>query len=500
MFVYLLTAAVAGSLLLYAPGFEGLADYSKELMLATQSVELTLVADSLSDPRIATAKNLYLYGTPSSRYYAHYWRDKLPVRFAGDTVRLGDSTLIGDDYVFSCHLQQDSGRTADLAVASSADGASGMTDLFGHDFVLSRARDGVMYERDLTCYGRLVQVGDKYVAADVVWLPRDRTALPTFRAGNIVLHYERRLLTDSEATRVVRLAQVEYQGYERILQVDMPDTIHIYLRTTNAPPQAITCYSIAQGTIWFGVASRDALLHPTSNPVLTLAHELGRIALQPLSHEYRQSLGADDWSHYAPMVVILPEVERVLGDTAWIAPYDYRPGGLEKFLALYKGGERTYAWILYEVGRKYGTRPIGEAVRRVIKDRNWRHPDMVEFMNTLGSITGDTAIEASIRSAFPTPFENSFYRTMRWRETGMSPTLDRMFSENRFVVDSVPVGSLADSLGFRAGDSIIAIDGISTDTLKDVCKRNLLHKERGAEVIYSIRRSGTTVQLRSRAE
>jgi C-terminal processing protease CtpA/Prc len=125
---------------------------------------------------------------------------------------------------------------------------------------------------------------------------------------------------------------------------------------------------------------------------------------------------------------------------------------------------------------------------------------MVEFMNTLGNITGDTAIEASIRSAFPTPFENSFYRTMRWRETGMSPTLDRMFSENRFVVDSVPVGSLADSLGFRAGDSIIAIDGISTDTLKDVCKRSLLHKEKGAEVIYSIRRSGTTVQLRSRAE
>ncbi len=482
--------------MLYSPGFKGLADYNQKMAHLVQGVEFSVAPDS-SYTGHESLSNLYFYGTPLSRFYTRYWRKRLPVRFSGDTLWLGDSTLIGDDYVFSCHVQESDGRTTDLAVAHNVDAAAGMTDVFGHDFVVSRARDGIMYERDLSCYGKLTRVGNEFVAADVVWQPHDRTPLRTLRISHIVLHHEPALLNDSEATRFARLALVEYQSYDSVLSVPMPDTVHIYLHSTTVPPQSFTWYSLPQ-TIWCGVKDRDALLHPVANPVLSLAHEFARISLQPLSHEYPQSLGADDWSHYAPMAVMLPEVEHLLGDTAWISPLDYRTGGLEKFLRMYLGGERTYAWILYEVGQRYGTTLIGDAVRRVVNDPNWRHPDMAAFMDTLGILTGDTVIQAEIRRAFPTPFELSFYRALRWRETGMSPTLDRMFSESRFVVDSVPVGSLADSTGFRAGDSIVAIDGVSTVTLKDVCKRDLLHKGYGVEILYSIRRAGTTVELRSR--
>jgi hypothetical protein len=499
MLMYLLTAAVTGNILLYSPGFEDLADYSRRLMQVSQGTDLTLVPDSVDDP-MADSANLYFYGTPTSAYFQRFWKNKLPVRFSGDTVRLADSTTVCDDYVFSCRLRQGGGRTIEMAIARDAGAAAGMTDLFGHDFVLSRVSDGIMYERNLTCYGSFVSHGDAMVASGVVWPPQARVDIRTYCDRNIVLRYESGLLTDAEAARFCRLAQVEYRGYDSILRVYMPPTIHIYLRSSGRPSQAITCYSVAQGTIWIGAENRQALLQPTSNPVLTLAHELGRIALQPLSREYPQGMGADDWSHYAPMAVILPWVSNVLGDSAWIVPYEYRTGGIDKFLRLYRGGQRTYAWMLYEIGSKYGIQLIGDAARRVVSDSNWRHPEMTAFMDTLAGMTHDTAVAAAVSRAFPTPFEHSFYRALRWRETGMKPTLDRMFLEHTFVVESVPAGSLADSMGFRAGDSLVAIDGIPTDSKKDVCKRSLLHKEKGAEIIYSIRRSGTAVQLRSRTE
>jgi len=222
---------------------------------------------------------------------------------------------------------------------------------------------------------------------------------------------------------------------------------------------------------------------------------MARISLQPLSNEYPPGIGADDWSHYAPLVGIVPYVDSILADSAWFTKYDYKSFGITMFKTIYKGRENTYAWLLYEIDKRYGKEIIGNAIKDVIECRYWRHPDIVEFMSVLGKKTEDKDIIEKIKKAYPTPFEHSLLRWKRWKKFGFEPPLQDMFIENKFTIDGIVSGSVADSAGFKKNDIIVKIDGFNQREQKADCYRNLLRKDVGDKIIFTIKKDSKTKQL-----
>ncbi|OYD15785.1 hypothetical protein CH330_04755, partial [candidate division WOR-3 bacterium JGI_Cruoil_03_51_56] len=366
----------------------------------------------------------------------------------------------------------------------------------GHDFALSRKRDGIMYEQELTCCGDLKWVDGRFEATEVKWYSHPARNLEVLSDKHVKLYYEKELLTPTEAEKLLRLTRVEYNGFTEQYGICMPETVFIYVYQAETPHQGFSTYSNPINTIWMRVSNRQQLLHPEKgNPICTFAHEFARISLQPFADAYPPAKGADDWSHYAPFVGIIPYVDSILGDSAWFTPCDYQSYGIPLFEKLYKGGEDTYAWLLYEIDQKFGKRLIGDAIRKVAECKHWRHPDMEAFMTALGQMTKDEDVIERIVAAYPTPFEHSFYRFRKWERIGIKPVLDRMFFDNTFVIDSVVAGSLADSLGFEQGDAITKIDGFLTDTQKAACKRNLLLKNKGDRLVFTIQKAGKEKQL-----
>lgn len=277
----------------------------------------------------------------------------------------------------------------------------------------------------------------------------------------------------------------------------MPDTIYIYLyQDTTIGKADYKCYSSPINTVWLKYKNKENFFKPKEgSPIYTLAHEFARISFQPLSNEYPPSLGADDWSHYAPLCGIVPYVKEKLGDTAWFYPYNYEDFGIPLFEKIYKGAENTYAWILYQIDKKYGKKIIGEAIKKSIEHSWFRHPDMRKFMKILGQIIGDKKIMEKIKKAYPTPFEHSLLKWKRWKDPGFIPTLQKMFIYHNFKIENIKENSVAEKAGFKKGDEILMINGIDINKNKADCYKNLLlFKEK--EIKFTIKRANKILNIK----
>lgn len=474
--------------MLYAPGFCNFAEYYGGLAGVVIGAEAKVLADTSA--MLPESGVRYYFGTPRSSYYRDAWETRLSFSYSGDTVFLADSFLAADDYVLRCGVVGTAGDTWELVICRVPEAVTGMGSRYGHDFTLTRQRDGVMYQRDITAFGTMQAKGLSYVISEIHWQQHPPRPLASVSSGRLVLKYDSTFVRPDEAVRMARLGSVICRSYVDI-GIVLPDSIVVIVTQDASPTGGYSVYSNPFNTIWWRFADRDAMIRPRppSCPVYTFGHELARVALQPLSDEYPVGLGADDWSHFGPMILGARAAWTELGDSAWLRPYDYLSAGPQRFLRWYSG-TKTYAWLLHEVAGRYGVRLVGEAARRTMPSRTLRMPQMADFMRCLVELTGDSDLVRRAAEAYPTPFEHSLMRAAGWRDHGLRPNLDRMFIDGDFRVDSVVVGSPSDSVGFRSGDVVTLIDGFAVPAKMADCKRHLLKLPAGVQLEFVVKRSG----------
>lgn len=474
--------------IIYQNGFYPYAEYWKRMNKIISGEDFDLTMDTISTEQLKTEKLIFL-GKHNSHFFQSF-KDYLPIEFNGDTIFVGDTFIVANDFVFHCEFKDGMGRNIELIAINDAEAITGVGSLYGYDFTVSRKRDGMMYQKDLTLLGKWFYEKDKPLGiAEIKWNNQPPRLFDTLWSKHFKLYFGENLLFPHEAKKIIKLLEIMYECFSKEYEIYLPETIFVYFYGDSLCPGEFNCYSNPFNTIWLKFQGRKSLLMPQKgSPIYTLAHEMARISLQPLSNEYPPAIGADDWSHYAPLCGIVPYVYEKLKDSAWIANYDYQSYGIPLFEKIYQGGENTYAWLLYEIDKKYGKKMIGDAIKSVVRDKYWRHPEMKSFMDTLVKMTSDRNLIARMDKAYPTPFEHSLSKWKRWRDFGFRPTLEDMFIfKSIFIIDSVISGSSADSLGFYQGDEIVLIDNFNLKTHKADAYKNLLYKNKGDKIIFAIK-------------
>jgi len=210
---------------------------------------------------------------------------------------------------------------------------------------------------------------------------------------------------------------------------------------------------------------------------VAFAHEVARLAFQPVvgdpAKQHPYSPYNDDWSHYFQYTVLVPSVWEKLGPACWPAPNDFHETwGRSRFDRLYHGADDTYAALLAVIEKKYGRPVIGRTLSSLTHDGARRNLAIEEFMARLAEATGDTTIVRRVEEALPSTLEWSTDKRME--PLGFFPRLEGMIDDHCFVVDSVAVGSSADSIGMQPGDEIVGVNGFDLDTRKGRAHRSLL--------------------------
>ncbi len=430
---------------------------------------------------------------------------RLPVRFHGDTIWVQDSMLVAEDWVFAAKFPYQ-GKAVEVYIARNVRALSTAT-LFpypGHpsaySFSLARARDGIFYTDDATAIGLWHAEGNRMVVDSLQWIPHDPLPLENLVEGPIALFYDADLLKIGEARKVARLLATIYDAYEA-LGLSLPDTVYAYVYQAWVSHRRWALYSNAYNTFWHKVRDKRFLLNPEdSKPILGYAHEMARLSLQPLCKDPDKgylpwTLGADDWSHFGPMIGVIPYVHQVLGDSAWLVPYDYLTlEGPALFRKIYHGAQNTFAWILYEIDSLYGRPTLVQGIREWRKKNPTQLPDIEEFVTAIAKKTQDPVVLRQAQKAMATPFEHTLSRWKRWKPLGFFPPLERMFFYSDFEVDSVDSGSVVWEAGLRAGDVLVAVNGYPVETQKADAYRSLLFLEPGGQFTVKVRRPNGKIQ------
>ena len=452
---------------------------------------------------------MMVIGTPEQSAFYHRVGQMLPFKFKGDTVSFGDTSFVANDYLFAARIKNpfDSSldcqifwgrRVDDLTVEEGQDPFFDAQTKYC--FSLRRKCDGMYTDPPVkqSVIGSLEYQAGKLVVKEIKWFPHRKIGLNVLESQHIKLHWDEDLLSRQEAQGFVRLMEVIYRGYQEQYGLVLADTVRIYLRL-NPDNGYLRLYDNTFDAIWCTTESREDFLNTQRRPISAWAHEFARMTFQPFVDESKRIPPApvsNDWSHYAPMIGIVPYVKSVLGDSAWLVRYDYyKENGPPLFERVYKGGENTYAYRLYEIDKRYGKKKIGEAIKKAknvnhvffFHGKYWRNPDMVKFMEDLAASTGDQKVIERVRQSEITPFEQS----LAWKPIGFVPNLTNMVWNHRFVIDSVRAGTPADTAGFKKSDEIVKIDGYDTYRQKSLCYRNLLFKNDGDEVAFVIKRNGS---------
>jgi len=425
--------------------------------------------------------------------------DNISVKFTKDTVYLPDTTFVAEDYIFVGKFPNPykKGKSITIEVGNNVEALGGARDINMGYFSISRKRDGIMYESDLSAIGEWGFAKDKLCITNIKWFKHPERKLRVERFKNIKLYYDGNLFSTSQAHKFARLMNNIYVVYDSIYSIPMPETVFIYVYLSQEERTRYTTYSQPFNTIWSKIEDKESFLKgEIHNPILSYAHEMARVSFQPFSSVYPPSIGADDWSHYAPMVGVIPYLYSIYGDTAWFYSYPYQKNGIPNFEKLIEGANSTYESILYDIDKKYGKEIIGKAINLSIPSPYFRHVDIKKFMKVLCGLIDDRKIKKRIENGFPTPFEHSLFRWKRWKPLGISPEMEEMFWKNEFIVKDVKKGSIADSLGIKPGDCLLQIEGYSVRKKKDWAYRSLLSKNDGDTVFMVFKRGKKNIKLK----
>ena len=465
-------------------------DSSAELLPAIPDTEASL--------NMLKEKDVVLVGTLEDNKWLGQIENDFPIHISGDTVFLGDTCFVDSDLVVHFIMPNPWNREKYLLVSTAtsqmAIGDAGFFILRDKDYEIYRKRDAFK----ILAYG----VFDK---SNSTWRinPENLTinSIPKIKLSvtetpHIRVYYN--TLAESEAHKVANMIEYLYLSLKDEFSITLPPRIYVYLYQKKVRPTAYTTYTDAFNTFWSKFPDKETFLKPERHAILAFAHEMARLSFQPMISDSTKRgplrFFADDWSHYAPMAVMIPYLRDKLGEDAWPIPHKYwKDWGERKFLNIYRGGEDTYAYLMYVIDKKYGRKLIGNVIDSLTMGGVFRYIDITEFMTALAEATKDTTIIRKVKSAYPTPFEHSLRR--EWKPFGLSPRLDELFWEEDMVIDSVEGNSPADSAGFKPGDELIEIEGYPLSTEKALAYRQLLSKDEGDTISIVIKRGKSTQKL-----
>ncbi len=438
-------------------------------------------ATKLTDEDLASA-DLLVFGTPETNPLIPRCLAETPFRLSIRSVGVGDSTYKGEDVRLAASLPHpvDPQHKCIIYAAQDEEMLSGI--FFGYgasyvdaDFLVYRKSDGLYYKDDRLAYGSLVRGGGRIELGEVTYASKKPRRLDRVTLGNVRFYYD--TFADDEAATIARyvnaLRDVAADGFG----IRMPERIYVYLYSAVVEETRVRMYTDAWNTFWCKMTKpKDEFLGMDMAPV-AFAHEVARLAFQPVvgdsAKRHPYSPYNDDWSHYFQYTVLVPSVWEKLGRECWPAANDFHETwGRSRFEKLYHGADDTYAAILAKIEKKHGRRVIGRTLNEFTHDGVRRNVDIEEFMTRLAAATGDTSFARQVAEALPSTLEWSTNKRME--PLGFFPRLEPMVDDHCFVVDSVAVGSPADSVGMRPGDEIVAIDGFDLDTGKARAHRSVL--------------------------
>lgn len=428
------------------------------------------------------ACDLLVFGTPDTNPLIPLCLEGTPFRLTESSVTIGDSTYQGSDVRLAASLPHPVApqRKCIVYVAQNEEILTGI--FFGYgasyvaaDFLVYRKSDGLYYKDDRLAYGGLVSVDGGVRLGEVTYASKEPRRLGLVTLGHVCLYYD--TFTDAEATTIARYVDALRSVAADEFGIGMPERIYVYLYSAVVEETRVRMYTDAWNTFWCKMTKpKEEFLGIDMAPV-AFAHEVARLAFQPVvgdpAKRHPYSHYNDDWSHYFQFTVLVPSVWEKLGPACWPAPNDFHETwGRSRFERLYRGAEDTYAALLAQIEKKHGRRFIGLTLNESTHDGARRNIDIEEFMMRLAEATGDASMVRQVAEALPSTLEWSTDKRME--PLGFYPRLEHMFDDHCFVVDSVAVGSPADSLGMQPGDEIAAINGFDLDTGKARAHRSVL--------------------------
>ena len=97
--------------------------------------------------------------------------DNISVKFTKDTVYLPDTTFVAEDYIFVGKFPNPykKGKSITIEVGNNVEALGGARDINMGYFSISRKRDGIMYESDLSAIGEWGFAKDKLCITNIKW-------------------------------------------------------------------------------------------------------------------------------------------------------------------------------------------------------------------------------------------------------------------------------------------------------------------------------------------
>ncbi len=487
-------------LLLYGSSLEEVRAVLAHLELEGNRASIAAAAD-MTDEFLASS-DLLVFGTPETNPLIPRCLDGTPFRLTDTSVTVGDSTYRGTDIRLVVSLPHPVNPRRKCVVYAVQDEEILSGIFFGYgasyvaaDFLVYRKSDGLYYPDDRLAYGSLVRGPGRVELGEVTYENKEPRQLDQITVSHVRLYYD--TFDSQEAETIARYVDALRGVAADEFGIRMPERIYVYLYRAAVEETRVRMYTDAWNTFWSKMTMPKVEFLRISMAPVAFAHEVARLAFQPVvgdpEKQHPFSPYNDDWSHYFQYTVLVPSVWEKLGSECWPAPNDFHETwGRSRFDRLYSGAEDTYAALLCAIERRYGRPLIGRTLNLFTHDGARRNLAIEEFMALLAEATGDTTMVRRVAEALPSTLEWSTNKRME--PLGFFPRLEHMVDDHCFVVDSVAVGSPADSIGMRPGDEIVGINGFDLDTSKGRAHRSVLEAiHADGSVQLTVRRDQRTV-------
>ncbi|MBU1700708.1 MAG: PDZ domain-containing protein, partial [Candidatus Eisenbacteria bacterium] len=466
----------------------GAAETGQEAQAVQASYRLEEQIDIPTIPAIEASQeqraghDILAFGTPETNTFIAQCLERLPIRLTDQAVTIGDSVYAGSDIRLVAALPNPLNPERECIIYTAQDESLIPGIFFGvgashgeGDFLAYRKSDGVYYQEDRLALGSFIRTPKGLELGETHYWSKPPRALRRITEGHVAIHYDS--LSPAEARSLARYVNTLRTIADEEYGIPMPPRLDLYIYYAPTPETRISIFTDAWNTFWVKMRTpKEEFLAKPMVPV-AFAHEVARIVFQPVNSDPEKRgpnrYYNDDWSHYFQYTVLVPEVYRRLGDEGWPVPNDYHAlWGAERFANLYQGADDTYASLMRRIDREFGREVISATVNRETAHGVRRLIEIEGFMRTLGEATGDPEMMRLVAAAVPTSLESSLNR--RIEPLGFHPRLEEMFDSHTFVIDSVTVGSPADTLGLRAGDRIVSLNGFEMENAKGQAHRSIL--------------------------
>lgn len=211
------------------------------------------------------------------------------------------------------------------------------------------------------------------------------------------------------APAYANICDAVFQGYLETFGYTLPEPLAVSISVTG---EETRLWTDGKSAVFLQLRQEDDLL-PSSRykNVYGMCHEPGHIFMYSgLSSIAGLPEGVGEgWAHYCGSV-ICDYVWKVLGKDAYPVPFDYSGTGSSRLEAQCKGKDKDNttlaACTFFELGKKYGHKLIGQAMRQALESKPSGAQLMPLFSDALSQLTG-----APAKSLLP---EQMMAKKLKW--------------------------------------------------------------------------------------